>query len=84
MSYRPYWVLAVHGYRAGKGIVRNTVGQWNGTVESVGLMENLKFYENKRVFVTGHTGFKGSWLCKILIDAGAMVTGYSLGSADDT
>ena len=41
-------------------------------------MENLKFYENKRVFVTGHTGFKGSWLCKILIDAGAMVTGYSL------
>lgn len=54
------------------------MGQWNGTVESVGLMEDLKFYENKRVFVTGHTGFKGSWLCKILIDAGAMVTGYSL------
>ncbi len=39
---------------------------------------NLDFYKNKRVFVTGHTGFKGSWLCKILVKAGAVVTGYSL------
>lgn len=30
------------------------------------------------MFVTGHTGFKGTWLCKILIDAGAIVTGYAL------
>ena len=36
------------------------------------------FYKGKRVFVTGHTGFKGSWLCRILIGAGAEVTGYSL------
>lgn len=41
-------------------------------------MVNLKFYEGKRVFVTGHTGFKGSWLCRILVDAGAILTGYSL------
>lgn len=42
-------------------------------------MENiLEFYKGKRVFVTGHTGFKGSWLCKMLANAGAMVTGYSL------
>lgn len=41
-------------------------------------MVNLDFYKGKRVFITGHTGFKGSWLCKILIDAGAIVTGYSL------
>ena len=41
-------------------------------------MLNLSFYQNKRVFVTGHTGFKGSWLCRILLNAGAIVTGYSL------
>ena len=35
------------------------------------------FYKGKRVLVTGHTGFKGSWLCRILINAGAIVTGYS-------
>ena len=38
------------------------------------------FYKNKRVFVTGHTGFKGSWLCKVLANEGAIVTGYSLES----
>lgn len=39
---------------------------------------DLDFYNGKRVFVTGHTGFKGSWLCKILANTGAVVTGYSL------
>ena len=38
----------------------------------------LEFYCGKRVFVTGHTGFKGSWLCKILQIAGAEVTGFAL------
>lgn len=41
-------------------------------------MFDISFYKNKKVFVTGHTGFKGSWLCKILVNAGALVTGYSL------
>lgn len=41
-------------------------------------MLDLSFYKGKKVFVTGHTGFKGSWLCKILINSGAIVTGYSL------
>lgn len=39
---------------------------------------DLSFYNGKRIFVTGHTGFKGSWLCRMLINAGAEVTGYSL------
>lgn len=39
---------------------------------------DMEFYKGKRVFVTGHTGFKGAWLCRILVNAGAVVTGYSL------
>lgn len=38
----------------------------------------LDFCKNKKVFITGHTGFKGAWLCKLLVNAGAIVTGYSL------
>lgn len=41
-------------------------------------MLDLNFYRGKKVFVTGHTGFKGSWLCQVLVQAGAEVTGYSL------
>lgn len=40
--------------------------------------QELEFYRGKRVFITGHTGFKGAWLCRILVGAGAIVTGYSL------
>ena len=47
-------------------------------MEGVGLMKDLEFYCGKRVFVTGHTGFKGAWLCRILVGAGAEVTGYAL------
>lgn len=38
----------------------------------------LDFFKNKKVFVTGHTGFKGAWLCKMLINAGAEVNGFAL------
>lgn len=41
---------------------------------------DISFYKGKRVFVTGHTGFKGSWLCKLLSNVGANVSGYSLES----
>jgi len=36
------------------------------------------FYKNKKVFVTGHTGFKGTWLCHVLLNWDAEVTGYAL------
>ncbi len=39
---------------------------------------NLSFYKDKKVLITGHTGFKGAWLSRILINAGAKVVGYSL------
>lgn len=39
---------------------------------------DLSFYSGKRVLVTGHTGFKGAWLCALLLQAGAEVTGYAL------
>ena len=43
------------------------------------LMEfDVSFYKGKKVLVTGHTGFKGTWLCKMLLKMGADVTGYSL------
>lgn len=39
---------------------------------------DLSFYKNKKILITGHTGFKGTWLSKILINSGAFVVGYSL------
>lgn len=41
-------------------------------------MLDLEFYRGKKILVTGHTGFKGTWLCKMLVNAGAIVIGYSL------
>lgn len=41
-------------------------------------MIDLSFCCNKRIFITGHTGFKGAWLCFMLQMAGAVVTGYAL------
>jgi CDP-glucose 4,6-dehydratase len=39
---------------------------------------NAAFWKGRRVFLTGHTGFKGSWLSLWLQDLGASLTGYSL------
>lgn len=41
-------------------------------------MDLAKFYKDKKVLVTGHTGFKGAWLSEILLHFGAEVCGYSL------
>lgn len=45
-------------------------------METCGL--NLEFYKGKKVLLTGHTGFKGSWMSRVLVNAGAILTGYSL------
>jgi len=42
------------------------------------MKHNIEFYSDKKVLLTGHTGFKGSWMSKLLVDAGAKVTGYAL------
>lgn len=64
------------------------MGEESGALESLGIdintdtggirMSNMDFFEGKKVLLTGHTGFKGSWLSRMLILAGADVTGYSL------
>ena len=47
------------------------------------LQELTSFYQGKRVLVTGHTGFKGTWMCRILALCGAKVTGYALNPPTD-
>ena len=46
--------------------------------------ELLDFYNNKRILLTGHTGFKGAWLSRILVNAGAKVFGISLEAEKDS
>jgi CDP-glucose 4,6-dehydratase len=52
------------------------MGEWKCTME--GLVMDQEFWRNKRVLVTGHTGFKGSWLVLWLQSLGAHVSGYSV------
>jgi CDP-glucose 4,6-dehydratase len=52
-------------------------------VENLGMSALGQAFRGKRVLVTGHTGFKGSWLCLCLVRAGAKVCGYSLPSRTD-
>ena len=41
-------------------------------------MKEKSFWKNKKIFITGHTGFKGSWLVLLLKSLGAKIVGYSL------
>jgi CDP-glucose 4,6-dehydratase len=52
-------------------------------VEGVEQLITQEFWRDRRVFVTGHTGFKGGWLCEILRLLGARITGYSLDAPGD-
>ena len=53
-----------------------------GTLEDV-VEGSLEFFRERRVLITGHTGFKGTWLTRILLLAGAEVAGYSLDPPTD-
>ena len=50
---------------------------WPGTMEGLGLVMFHNVYKDKKVLVTGHTGFKGSWLVSWLLKLGANVVGIS-------
>lgn len=41
-------------------------------------MQDFSFFKGKKVFLTGHTGFKGTWMSRILVQSGAILTGFSL------
>jgi len=47
------------------------------------LIDDLKRFSGRRVLITGHTGFKGSWLTLLMLKAGARVSGYALPPATD-
>jgi CDP-glucose 4,6-dehydratase len=53
------------------------VGKREGALGGVD-MTGPGFYQGRKIFITGHTGFKGTWLCRILVRAGAEVTGVAL------
>lgn len=53
----------------------------NGRIKE--YMFDISFYKDKRVLITGHTGFKGAWLCTMLAGVGAKITGYSLNPPTD-
>lgn len=55
------------------------MGLWEGTMAELSLNRDPSaFFAGRRVFVTGHTGFTGSWMCSWLLQVGAKVFGYSL------
>ncbi len=47
-------------------------------MDEVDQIMDLSTYQGKRIFITGHTGFKGSWMCQVLVGLGGKVTGYAL------
>ena len=63
------------------------MGFRRGTLEDLeGLivyMYDLTFFKGKRILLTGHTGFKGAWLSRILMLAGADAAGYSLAPLEE-
>jgi CDP-glucose 4,6-dehydratase len=52
-------------------------------MENLVMQQFLSYYTGKKVFITGHTGFKGSWLMACLSKAGATIKGYALAPVYD-
>src|SRR4051794_28116340 len=52
------------------------MGEWPPEME--GVVSSPSFWRGRRVCITGHTGFKGSWLSAMLLQHGARVTGFAL------
>ena len=76
-------VLAADGYLPGDAVSEPVCGKKGRRRGRYGMStdacwRSVQFTRGKRVLVTGHTGFKGSWLCEWLLGPGAEVTGYSL------
>ena len=57
------------------------MGNRKGTLENMGVIP--EFWAGRKVLVTGHTGFKGAWLCQWLVQMGAKVSGLSLAPEDE-
>ena len=58
------------------------MGNWKSSLEGLEVID-LSFWKNKKVFITGHTGFKGAWLTLWLHELGAKITGYGLPANTD-
>lgn len=52
-------------------------------MENVVMLPDRDYWKSRKVFITGHTGFKGTWLCLWLMELGAKVTGLSLPLSDE-
>jgi CDP-glucose 4,6-dehydratase len=65
----------MHGYAKGIHAVQPTLAGRQSSVEGLGIMFNGQFWSGKKVFITGHEGFLGSWLTKTLLSLGADIIG---------
>ena len=73
--------MAARGHASRKKSPRRTLGIRESTLENLVMFGGV--YKGRRVFVTGQTGFKGSWLSHWLLSLGAEVRGFALAPQAD-
>ena len=78
MAFQHRGVLAAHGYPSGQEPPRTSVAERTGALEGVVMRLFGDAYDGCRVLLTGHTGFKGSWMTLWLDRLGADITGIAL------